>query len=218
MTTKALLVADVRTGGTYLCCALSNQPQIFCVREEPFHKSSVWKKVPWDRRLMTIFNQKFYDVAMCKITPSQLGNLKLAQFLIHLKPKIIYLTRNKVTEQAASDLINNMRLKGHPTHTFSTANPPKVTLDPKQFVKRYNGILKRRKVAEAFLKDAKRFSGDLIYYIPYENMLAQPDYTMKGICNFLGVKPFAFVSRMKKVHSVPYAEFVTNWDELIRSV
>lgn len=218
MTTKALLVADVRTGGTYLCCALSNQPQIFCVREEPFHKSSVWKKVPWDRRLMTIFNQKFYDVAMCKITPSQLGNTGLANFLVARRPKIVYLTREKVTEQAASDLINNMRLKGHPTHTFSTANPPKVTLDPKQFVGHYNGILKRRKIAEVFLKGARKVSGNPAYRLTYESLIALPNPTMKGICNFLGVKPFAFVSRMKKVHSVPYAEFVTNWDELIRSV
>ncbi len=222
MTTKAVLIAGTRTGGTYLGCALSNHPQIFCIREEIFHRDSTWKAIKRDQRLAIIYNQQFYDVGMFKVTLAQVVRTKLADCIASLKPKIIYLKREKIVEQAASLLINNLtrarQLKGHPTHTFRSVKPPKVTLNPREYVQRYNEILGRRKAAEVFFRKAKKVSGYSVHRVTYEKMIAQPNLTMEGICNFLGVKPYPFVSWMKKVHTVPYPEFVTNWDELVRSV
>ena len=40
----AVVIASVRSGGTYLAHCLSNHPQVFCDRGESLHHDSLWHR------------------------------------------------------------------------------------------------------------------------------------------------------------------------------
>jgi len=51
-----IILANVRTGGTFLAHCLSNHPEIHCDRGETIHHGSIWRK----RATATPFADLFY--------------------------------------------------------------------------------------------------------------------------------------------------------------
>jgi len=220
----AIIVADVRAGGHLLTCALSNHPQIFCVREEPLHRKSVWRLVPLKVVLAVILQQRYYEVSMCKLTASHILRPAIWKQVVDYKPslRVLYLERENLMEQVASDVINNMHLEGHPTHTMHTMHTfeqpalPPVTLKPKDILASSKGILQRRVEVRRRLKSSKL----PVLYLTYEELTAGaevsclPKKVTDKICTFLEVDCSPLCTNMRKVHSKPYSEFVSNWDEI----
>lgn len=214
----ALVVAGVRTGGHFLTCALSNHVQIFCVREEPWHRSSTWRLVPSGVRLKVILEQRFCDVSMCKLTVSHVLKKPIWKQVCDYKSllKVLYLERVNLAEQAVSDTINNLRRTGHPAHTFSQAEPPLVTLRPEAVIASLVGILQRRTRTRELLKGSEV----PVLYLTYEGLTGGvevscvPEKVATEICSFLEVDQLPLCTRMRKVHRKSYSEFVSNWVEI----
>jgi len=196
--------------------------QIFCVREEPWHRTSAWHFIPPSTRLKVILAQRFYAVSMCKLTASNVLEQCVWDQVCSLKSslRILYLERTNLVEQAASDVINNLRMAGHPTHTFNQVDPGLVTLKPKAVLTSYENLLQRRRRTRKLLKE----SGISILSLTYEGLTGGtevsciPEKISREICSFLGVDQLPLCTRMKKVHKKLYSEFVSNWIEVLAMV
>lgn len=215
----AILIAGPRTGGTLLSCYLSNHPQIFCARGEPFHWGSRWlHAIPdWKVRFDLLMRQPFYEVSMFKAMDRNIFGLsEVWEFLQHYDPglKILYLEREHILYQAASCVINVLHRQGklpsHPTRTFVSVMPEPCELDPELVARWYRWIKKdtarnRRMLAEG---------GIPTLYLIYEKMSIMDMAQSSRICEFLGIRNELFHTDLKKVHIQPYEELVTNWVEI----
>lgn len=223
---QALLIAGNRVGGTFLNIALSNHPQIFCARGEPFHRQSPWRAaVPEETiRIKLLWGQLGYAVSMFKINEVYVrGNLRSA---IEKNPdlRILSLDRENSLEQAVSTELNRMHRKGalksHPTHSFSEVNPESVTLNVESIVKEYGRTIGAKNRVKQTLRGLK----NPILYLTYEQItdgeeVSQiPEKVSWEICEFLGVEPVCLKSHLRKIHKHPYEEIVTNWHEILEAV
>ena len=224
----AVLIAGVRTGGTFLCAALSNHPQIFCTRGEPAHARSRWRLAApdWQARMGLLWFQQWYEISMFKLTEQQAFWPPGWKFIQQQRPlvRIIYLRRENVLHQALSNMINVLRgegkAPGHETHTFKNLDPPKVVIPPDRFVDLYRSTMTRVEKALHILS-----KHDLpILYLTYEQITGGvdasylPDEVSNQICDFFQVDQIRLFSHMKKVHTKPYSETVANWGAVIRAL
>lgn len=219
---KGLIIADVRTGGHFLCCALSSHPQVFCVREEPFHRHSTWKRIGISQRVSLIWDQRYYDVALFRIAPLDLLQAGVAAHVLPLHVRVLYLERTNLAEQVASDVINAMHAFTpdkckHPTHTFREGiELEPVQLSIQQVRSSCEGILSRKAGVGRMLGDRP------VLRLKYEDITRAGNEVApaeaKRICNFLNVEHHPLPTRMRKVHKRPYPETVVNWDEVRATV
>lgn len=215
----AILIAGPRTGGTFLCCCLSNHPQIFCTRGEPLHWGSRWlHAVPdWKVRFDLLMRQPFYKISIFKAMDHDVfAHPELWEFLLKYDSelRILYLERENILYQAASHEINRLHRQGdlpsHPTRTFVPVDPEPCELDPKLVLQRYQWIKKdtarnRRLLAASEIP---------VLYLIYEEMSVMDMAQSSRICEFLGVRIEQFHTDLKKIHIRPYEELVTNWPEI----
>jgi len=221
----AALIAGVRSGGTFLCTALSNHPQIFCTRGEPAHAKSRWRTAApdWQARMELLWFQQWYEISMFKLTEQQAFWPPGWEFIQRQKPpvKIIYLRRENVLHQALSNLINVLRgegkAQGHETHTFKSLETPSIRIPPERLVKIYKASIERTKKALAALD----LSSLPILYLTYEQITGDvdasylPEEVSSKICDFFQVNRMKMYSHLKKVHTRPYSEIVSNWGEVL---
>ena len=208
----AILIAGPRTGATFLCCCLSNHPQVFCARGEPLHWGSRWlHAVPdWKTRFDLLMRQPFYEVSMFKAMDRNIfGHAEVWEFVQQYNPelRILYLERENILYQAASCEINRRHRRGelysHPTRTFTSVRPRPCKLNPARVLQQYRWIKgdvarNRRCLAETKVPTL---------HLTYETLTAQSS----RICEFLGVRHELLRTGLKKVHVQPYEELVTNW-------
>lgn len=215
----ALLVSGARTGGTFLCVALSNHPRIFCTRGEPLHSRSEWyRAIPnLERRLGLLLRQQFYEVSMCKVNVGQFIPLRVA-FLQDFTPRIrvLHLEREDVLAQSISILINRMKLESHPTHTFLEPAPIPLTLDPARVADAYRAVCNRNEN----LTERLQMLGLPILRLTYEEITGGREATMvpepygRRICAFLEVPYVSLHAHTRKIHK-NFAKSILNWDEIL---
>lgn len=212
----AILIAGPRTGGTFLCCCLSNHPQVFCTRGEPLHWGSRWLHAvsDWKVRFDLLMRQPFYEVSMFKAMDHDIfAHPELWEFLQQYDPelRILYLERENILYQAASHEINRLHrrgdLPGHPTRTFVSVKPEPCELDPELVRQRYRWIKKDTARNRKLLAE----SGLPVLYLIYEEMTIMGMAQSSQICEFLEVRNELLHTDLKKVHAQPYEELVTNW-------
>lgn len=215
----AIVIAGPRTGGTFLCCCLSNHPQIFCTRGEPLHWGSRWLHAVPDLKVRCdlLMQQPFYEVSMFKAMDHDVfGHPEVWEFLRQYDPelKILYLERENVLYQAVSCEINVLHrrgeLPGHPTRTFIPVIPERCELDPARVLIRYRQI----RVNTARNRKALAESNIPVLYLFYEEMTAMDVSQSSQICEFLEVRDEQLHTNLKKVHTLPYEELMTNWSEI----
>ena len=221
----AIILAGPRTGGTFLACCLSNHPDIYCTRGEPFHRGSRWGVACQDQteRLKLIWCQQHYRACMCKLMHNHASREQVWQCIIEYEPqvKIIYLTRENIVEQSVSVAINIAQRSGkvcdHPTHTFEQVHPTPATLDP------YDVFNWCRSLTQRQGDWSQRFqeSGLPVLHVTYEQMTRGVETSSiansatEEICQFLEVPYREMYSDMRKLHRGTMAETVANWDEVV---
>ena len=221
----AVLIAGVRSGGTFLCTALSNHPQIFCTRGEPAHAKSRWRTAApdWQARMELLWFQQWYEISMFKLTEQQAFWPPGWEFIQQQRPltKIIYLRRENVLQQALSNMINVLKgegkAQGHETHTFQSLEPPNIKIPPNRLVNVYKASVARTEKALMALNKCNL----PILYLTYEQITGDvdasylPEDVSNTICDFFQVNRIKMYSHLKKVHTRPYSETVSNWDEVL---
>lgn len=223
---KLLVLAGVRTGGTFLAHALDSHPQIFFVRGEPLHHGSIWARFLGEQeRLKLIFSQTGYLVAGCKLLLVQLYHKDIIAFVQELSPKVIFVYREDLIKQTISYILNKgvreWCLDFRPQHTFE--KPPAwepINYPPNSFSNAYNLLKSRRERVEQFLDESS-----LTYLkISYEQMTGNqeasslPKELELEICDFLNIPKRNLEITLRKVNKQDPQELFFNWEEIKQAI
>ena len=217
--TPALIVAAIRSGGTFLAHCLSNHTQIFCDRGEPLHQRSLWVRAlrPDRRRLLAaLLNQTGYQVSMCKITYNQAFKSPMWEWIAKRKPLVVWLRRENVVRQAVSVLINKQARGGklkRAQHTFSAPRPIRVSLEPKQVLQVARGLRERDKWAKIRVARMKVCLLTYAEIVGGELASAErlPDDVATRLCAFLDVRFEDLGCDLRRVNPYPLSEMLSNW-------
>ena len=220
-----IIIAQKRSGGTYLTHCLSNHPQVFCDRGESVHHASVWRRggVPAEGVYRILTDQEGYRASGFRMVYNQAFDTALWQITQDVRPKVIWLTRNNKLRQAVSIIINQKIRKGKadyfPVHAMrETGKPPQYTIGPHVIISYIERIIAEDRRA------IKRISGAQLDYMPltYTDMVGNEGTTRPCIqaaatlelCEFLGVAKHVLCCELKRVHSHPLRALLSNWNEV----
>jgi hypothetical protein len=216
----AVIVASVRSGGTFLAHCLSNHPQIFCDRGESLHHTSLWHThLTADRRklLYCLTHMQGYRVSMCKLTYHQAFS-EVWDYIRRVP--VLWLRRENVIRQAVSVIVNGMARGGRiqrPQHTFRRVQDIRVNLGPELVLRAARGLLERDQQAMERLEDLRALA------LTYEEIVGPAstlaDGAARRICAFLGVRYVATLGcELTRINAQPLSEMIENWDEVRRAI
>ncbi len=209
-TQPAMIIANLRTGGTFLCHCLSNHPDIFCVRGEPLHHKNIWRKMAKDpvNILKCVMGQHHYLVSMGKITYSQGFNEDIWPYLVKSQPRVIWLYRENLIRQAVSLMLVKLYHKGlssQPVHSFLDQDPARAILNPGAVLDQVRALAQANAQAKKRMRQFEHmlpltFADVVGGEMAKAHML--PEAAAQVICAFLGVERRRMISDLKRVN--PY--------------
>jgi hypothetical protein len=222
----AVIIANLRTGGTFLSHCLSNHPDIFCDRAESLHHSSVWNRnltVKQGRLLHCLLHQHGYDVSMTKLTYAQATSNW--DYLIKTQPMVLWLRRENVIRQAVSVILNRMAREKHkieyPQHSFDKVAPISAEIAPEGILKYARGLRRN----DNDMRDRLTAFGNVLPLtyagiIGWEgrDALVLEFNSGKIICEFLGVKLVVLPSKLRPINPRPLSETLQNWDKVREAI
>lgn len=223
MATPVVIVAAIRSGGTFLAHCLSNHPQVFCDRGEPLHHRSVWcNELHPNRRhlLAVLLNQTGYYVSMCKLTYMQAFHRDIWPWLEAHRPRAIWLRRENHVRQAVSVLINKAARAGQlkrPQHTFAPTKPVSVELAPALVLKAARGLSAvDRRARKQLAKLGEAYPLTYADVVGGEHMKAErlPTWTAMKLCSWLGVRHTRLYCDLQRVNPYPLRKMLSNWAEV----
>lgn len=231
---KFVVLAEARSGGTFLVSCLSNHPRIFCTRGEPLHHGSHWRKAAPDEieRLKLIMNQQHYDVAGCKLMRNHFERPAVFQWLCQVQPKVIYLWREDYVSQALSIAANEVHRKnpdlGIPTHIYERWDAEPITILPERVVfyltrlQQNYGLIGDKEGSHRALLARGGFD---VLSLTYEQITGGKEVTgiagilADEICDFLGVPRCDLPGGgLRRSHGRPWREYVVNWNEVEQAI
>jgi hypothetical protein len=228
MALPAVIIANVRSGGTFLSHYLSNHPDIFCDRGESLHHLSIWHTCLTADRvklLHCLTHQAGWRVSMCKLVYGQAFQPEVWAYLVRTQPHVIHLTRRNVIRQAVSALINRSVRSGqhaaiHPAHTVEDVPGIQIELTPDSILQLARGLVIQDQQA------AKSLAGfPNVHPLDYASLGGEgttvarmPIATGRAICSFLGVPYHAMSCDLKRVNPQPLSEILVNWMDVLPAI
>lgn len=223
-----LIIAQKRSGGTYLTHCLSNHPRVFCDRGESMHHLAIWRKhLEAVDVLHVLTHQEGYNSSGFRMVYSQAFDKALWPLITDvIKPKIIWLTRANKLRQGVSICVNRMirmkELPYHPVHSFKYHEPPRFTVAPKRILKTCRSVVRGDSVA------GKRIIRSGLDHLPLtyselvggegntQRCLAEP--AIVKLCSFLGMNTYPLCCDLVRVHAHPLRIMFDNWNEIESAV
>lgn len=214
-----LILAHVRTGGTFAAHALSNHPEVYCDRGETLHHLSAWRRagVPAVKALETIWNMDGYRASGFRAIYRQAFHREIWPRILAHGPSIIHLVRRNVTRQGVSfgyqQMVRAGKLPFHPVHTFKEKTPAPVTVDPADIV---NYALKVRREMWDGQARLAGYTGPVLQ-VAYEDMVG--DGTAQEMAPkvaarieaFLGIREVPLPADLRRDFPVPMEAWFSNW-------
>jgi len=218
----AVIIASVRSGGTFLAHCLSNHPQIFCDRGESLHYRSLWHTHLTTNRAELIYcltHMQGWRVSMCKLIYQQAFLDEVWRYIVELE-HVIWLRRENTIRQAVSVLLNQMARRGRlqrPQHTFERVSPICVDLKPEWVLKTARVLLERDRKAKRRVDPLNPLALTYEEIVGPASMLA--DGAARRICEFLEVRYIPTLAcELTRINPQPLAEMIANWDEVRRAI
>ena len=211
----AVIIASVRSGGTFLAHCLSNHPQIFCDRGESLHYRSLWHTHLTTNRAELIYcltHMQGWRVSMCKLTYQQAFLTEVWHYVVELQ-HVIWLRRENTIRQAVSHILNQAARQGkikRPQHTFGRVGSICVELVPKRVLRVARGLLEQDRRARRRLKPLKPLALTYEQIVGPASTLA--DEAAQQICTFLEVRYVQLGCELTRINPQPLAEIITNWE------
>jgi hypothetical protein len=214
----AVIIAGVRTGGTFLAHCLSNHPHIFCDRGESLHKGSIWNTTlgPDPVKLLhCLTHMQGYRVSLCKLLYAQAFNAEVWSYLVDTQPRVIWLTRENAIRQAISEMMVQMARRGEivrPAHSFDPVAPLRMELAPESILASARNLVEADKLALG-----KILEMHLTLHLTYERVTRGQyrldDETGHDVCAFLGMRYVPMTCELQRINAQPLSEMLVNWDE-----
>lgn len=220
---QAVIVANVRSGGTFLAHCLSNHEDVHCDRGEVMHSRGIWRQcIPGDPALVLrcALNQDHYAVCACKLTYTQAFHKTVWPYLVETRPKLIWLHRENHLRQAVSVILVKLLRKGlvnQPVHSTERTVPMSVEIAPEIVLHHVRSMAQQdAQAAERLGKLGKYLELTYAQVVGGENVVATqlPTDTTLRLCTYLDVPYQTLRSRLTKVNARPLREMLTNWDEI----
>ena len=219
----AVIIASVRSGGTFLAHCLSNHPQIFCDRGESLHYRSLWHTQLTLNRAKLLFcltHMQGYQVSMCKLIYQQAFLRDVWNYITGFPAiPVIWLRRGNTIRQAVSHILNQVARQGNikrPQHTFDRVESICVELAPERVLRVARGLLEQDRRARKRLKPLAPLA------LTYEQIIGPAstltDETTRRICEFLGVRYVPLGCELTRINPQPLAEMIENWDAVRRAI
>jgi len=210
--TQAVIVANVRSGGTFLSHCLSNHEDIHCDRGEVIHHRSIWRQcIPGDPALILrcVLDQAHYAVCACKLTYTQAFHKAVWPYLVETRPRLIWLHRENHLRQAVSVILVKLLRKGlvnQPVHSTRQTGPVRVRIAPEIVLDHVRSMASRDADAakrlvglgeylELTYADVVGGEGNVAYQLPTK--------TTQRVCKYLGVPYQTLRCRLTRVNAYP---------------
>jgi hypothetical protein len=217
-----LILAHVRTGGTFCAHALSNHPQVYCDRGETLHHLSAWRRagIPVEQTVGAIWHMDGYHAAGFRAIYRQAFHPKVWPLIERAKPPIIHVTRRNVTRQGVSyayqQMVRQGQLPYHPVHTFARRTPAPVRADVRWIVGLTEKVAREVKLGRVRVA---AYEGPVMEIVYEEMVGAGPSPWMANevayaIEDQLGVRREPLRVDLKRDFPVPMAKWFTNWAEI----
>lgn len=217
----AVIIASVRSGGTFLAHCLSNHPQIFCDRGESLHYRSLWHTHLTTNRAELIYcltHMQGWRVSMCKLTYQQAFLREVWDYIREVP--VIWLRRENTIRQAVSVLLNQMARRGkiqRPQHTFKRVALICVDLKPEWVLKKARVLLEQDRKAEERVGPLNPLA------LTYEEIVGPAstlaDGAARRICEFLEVRYIPTLAcELTRINPQPLAEMIKNWEAVRKAI
>lgn len=211
----ALVVADNRCGKLFLTVALSNHPDIHCVRGDPC--GGIWSDCCKGQQFRLIWNLPFYKVSMFGLYWKRA--IRHWDVIKAHKPpvKLLVLSRDPLGQTISREAD---RLRGLPKHTWKIIEPKPVTLDLARVEKFYRHFHRRAAQRRSFAKKC----GLPVLFLTYREITGNVDATCvpkkatKRICSFLEIPVHPMHQKMHWLDPLPFSDWILNWDEILKAV
>lgn len=225
-TRQAVIVANQRSGGTFLATCLSNHPDIHCERGEVTHRRHIWRTfIQLDNvtALQLALHQHFYRVSMCRLTYGHAFLEPTGPYLLKIQPYVLWLRRENWLRQAVSNLV--LKLAWRETrlqraHTMAPLPVFRFKIEPRALIHGMDVIAAREAEAEVAIKGFKR-----VLELTYTEItggktdaagLAEP--AGRRVCAFLGVDYTPMPGCLRRVNPAPLDQIIINWPEMRKAL
>jgi LPS sulfotransferase NodH len=215
----AIIIAQSRSGSTFLSHCLDSHYDIGCERDGPFGPHRYWQKLGASHRELAraLWCRGGYRVSMFKVTARQVKNGFITpEMLKEVRPKVINLHRENILKALVSATLSTAAYHGeidHPLQTYETVPQREVALDCTMLVdeiEAYRAKLDKMRQLLAGL-------GLEVLDLSYEQLTGGKEVEQlpiditRTICEFLGVAVMPLYARLKKLNPAP---IITNRDEI----
>ncbi len=214
--TPIVLITGPRVGGTLLSHCLSTHPQVFFARGEPLSGVESWArlKVAPVVLLDVLLHMSGYCASGCRLMYSQLHQPDVWGYLQTVQPKVIWLCRANLLEQAFSLMTYE---RERPAHSFESVCPPSVEVQPRLFLNAVRNLIERNDAA-----GKKMLAFRDVYCLLYEAIVPDergylPEGVATELCRFIGVRIEPMRCDLKRINR-PLPEAIANWPEVQKAV
>ncbi len=212
---KAMVVAHVRSGGTFLCHALDSHPQIGCERGEPLHTHEQFMRATDCDvvKVMTVLHfRPGYHVTAFKATVKQFAYVP-DEYLAKNDVAMIFLHReNMLRVHVSSEMIGTV----NPAHSFENdGHSRQVVIDTNNLPEIWRQYIQNIDAARQRCKKARRYlelTYEQITHGQENGYLNQ--YVSDLLCDFLAVERRRLYSETKKRTPQPLKELIANYDQV----
>lgn len=227
MARPAVIVAAIRSGGTFLAHCLSSHPAVFCDRGESLHHGSVWFRslsVKRPELLHCLVHMQGYQVSMCKLTYGQALEPGVWAYLLMMQPLVLWLRRDNLIRQAVSVLLNKMARRGTirlPQHSFEPVKPVQVSLPAAAILRTARGLARQDGTAAKWLTRLHNvlpvtYAGIVGGERHWTDSMMRP--AALAICQFLEVNFQELSCGLKAINGRRLSETLSNWPEVEAAV
>ena len=209
------MIVGPRVGGTLLAHCLSTHPQVFFARDEPLVPGSSWSRLGCGPAALLglLLAMPWYQASGCRVLYSQMHTPEVRDYLLSVRPRVVWLRRRDVLGQAFSLM---MYAQGQ-THSVEIPVSQSVWVSPKDFVNQVRNLVERN------ARGAERVAEfEVVLPLWYEDICPDdrgwlPEPAAAKVCGFLGVKEEPMRTDLKRIHR-PLPEAVANWPEVLAAV
>lgn len=216
---KAIIIANMRSGSTFLVSCLGSHSQIEAYDGEPLLYGSPYRG--WNDTDLDVLERYYQMADVAKLTYVQVTD-EILTYAAEKGLRVIHLTRPDVIGWAFSAATNRNtedRRYGHIKVSQERPEKPSFTVDVERFMRNARLADKNQR---AYTERLGSLPNEVLH-LTYDDITGGvsaagiPEPTGRQLCGFLGL-PYEPLTSDRRKSGWPMEEVVTNWPELRQAI